>query len=128
MTDGRTDEGHGVGPPTSEPKGNPTPISMDHSWTLQAVMEMKKDLGVLVERIDRMREDVGTLTTKVDAVDDKVGKINTKLVWVAGICTGITAIVLIVWAIVTQVPWEKFVADPPVEQPAQVSSSELPPS
>ncbi|HYI39518.1 MAG TPA: hypothetical protein VE053_04280 [Allosphingosinicella sp.] len=36
---------------------------MDHSWTLQAVMQMQKDLGVLGEKIDRMRDDFGDFKT-----------------------------------------------------------------
>lgn len=75
-------------------------------------MEMKKDLGVLVERIDRMREDVKDLTTKVEAASTKIDTINVKLAWIAGICTGITGLVAIVWAVVTQVPWDKLVAAP----------------
>lgn len=45
------------GPPTSFPEGPPSSMPWDHSFTLQAVMQMQKDLGVLSEKIDRMRED-----------------------------------------------------------------------
>lgn len=53
--------GQGQGPPVSLPEGNPQTSSMDHSWTLQAVMQMQKDLGVLGEKIDRMRDDFGEI-------------------------------------------------------------------
>lgn len=45
------------GPPASYPEGDPQGAPWDHSFTLQAVMQMQKDLGILGEKIDRMRED-----------------------------------------------------------------------
>lgn len=72
-------------------------------------MEMQKTLGILVERIDHVRTDIDGLTKKMDATCDKVDKINLRLAWAAGICTAITAITVIAWAVVTQVPWDKIV-------------------
>lgn len=118
----------GAGPPTSFPEGTPPVPTQDHSFTLQAVMEMKRDLGVLIERIDRMRDDVSAMGVKVDATASKVDGINLKLAWLAGICAGITAIVLIVWAVVTQVPWDRVVASRDTAAPAQRERPSQPPA
>lgn len=121
----------GAGPPTSFPEGTPPIPTHDHSFTLQAVMEMKRDLGVLVERIDRMRDDVSAMSGKVEATSSKVDGINLKLAWLAGICVGITGLVLIVWAVVTQVPWDRIVtsrlAAAPAQQELPARASPLPP-
>ncbi|RYF36665.1 MAG: hypothetical protein EOO21_01405, partial [Comamonadaceae bacterium] len=78
---------------------------MDHSWTLQAVMEMKSTLAVLVEKTDRLSSDIATMSEKLDTNCDHVSKINTKLAWVAGGASGIIALAIIIWTLINAVPW-----------------------
>lgn len=89
---------------------------------LQAVMEMQRSLGGIDAKINQLRTDVDGMGTKVEATNTKVDKINTKLVWVAGICSGITAIVIVVWAIVTQVPWDRLLNQPAAAPTVQAAA------
>ena len=96
------------GPPVSFPEGTPGMTGYDHSFTLQAVMEMNKTLGGLGEKIDRLRADVDTLGKRLDDNSDKVDKINTKLAWATGIAAGIAAVVMVIWGIVGIIPWDRI--------------------
>lgn len=66
----------GEGPPTSFPEGPPSSMPFDHSFTLQAVMQMQKDLGILGEKIDRMRFDLGEL--KDDGKETRKGLLEVQ--------------------------------------------------
>jgi hypothetical protein len=105
---GRPNKTPEMGAPRTFAQGDPSSVqSFQPDWSLQIMADLKRDLGVLIERVEGMRRDVDGLSNKVDAMDTRVGSINTKLAWLAGICAGITGVVLIVWAVLTQVPWDK---------------------
>jgi hypothetical protein len=67
------------GPPSSLPEGNPPAASMDHSWTLQAIMQMQKDLGVFGEKIDRMRDDFAEAKSDGAKTRDKLGDVEKSI-------------------------------------------------
>ena len=59
------------------PEGTPSLASpTDHSFTLQAVMQMQKELGVLGAKIDGMRDDLGDLKTDGKETRDKLGGVK----------------------------------------------------
>lgn len=91
------------GPPSSLPEGNPNPASMDHSWTLQAVMQMQKDLGVLGEKIDRMRDDFGDLKSDGKETRDALSGVEKSIASAQGamkVLSGLFALALVVIAAV----------------------------
>ena len=63
----------------------------DHSWTLQAVMEMQKTLGTFTAKIDRLCEDVSGLDTKVSDLQHKVSFVKGA-VWVIGILVALAGL------------------------------------
>jgi hypothetical protein len=125
---GRPSKSAEVGAPKTFAQGDPSSVqSFQPDWSLQILVDLKRDVGVLIERVEGMRRDVDGLSNKVDAMDSRVGGINTKLAWLAGICAGITGVVLIVWAVLTQVPWDKVApakAAATIEQPKTVATKE----
>jgi hypothetical protein len=113
------------GTPSSMPEGTPSLASpTDHSFTLQAIMEMKGTLGELAAKIDRMRDDVGELSKKIETNCDNVAAINTTLArWATGAAVVVT-IVLMLWAIAQIIPWDRISIQPP----QQSSAVQAPPS
>jgi hypothetical protein len=72
--------------PKEFPITTPTTSMADHSFTLQAVMEMQKCLGSLESKIDRAVNDISSHGKKLD-------ELNEKFVFVRGF--GVAALVLI---------------------------------
>ena len=74
-------------------------------------MEMKKELGVLCEKVDRLSGDIGGLDRKIDGFGDKLDKVKH---WQTVVSTGglvVAGIVAIIWSIITFVPWERIHID-----------------
>jgi hypothetical protein len=93
---GRSGQDSEEGSPTGSPKGNPSERDrgFDHSFTLQAVMQMQKDLGVLGEKIDRLRDDFGELKTdakenrnKLTEVKESIATFKGALIIIGGLYT-----------------------------------------
>lgn len=95
--------------PSRLPEGTPSLASpMDHSFTLQAVMDLTKTVSVLTEKVDRLRDDVGSLGTKIDTNCEKVNSINTRLAYVAGGAAVVVVFVIAIWSLVNLVPWSRI--------------------
>lgn len=93
----------GEGPPTSFPEGPPSSMPWDHSFTLQAVMQMQKDLGVLGEKIDRMRVDIGELKNDGKETRDQLVGVQKSISSAQGamkILSGLFALALVIFAAV----------------------------
>lgn len=93
----------GEGPPTSFPEGPPSSMPWDHSFTLQAVMQMQKDLGVLGEKIERMREDLGELKGDGKETRDQLVEVQRSMSSAQGamkILGGVFALALVIIAAV----------------------------
>lgn len=69
--------------PTSMPSSVPSP-NVDHSFTLQAVMEMQKSIGALDASVKSLTEATSALRASVTDVKDKVSKIE-KTIYAAGV-------------------------------------------
>lgn len=96
--------GRGFGTPSSMPEGTPALASpSDHSWTLQAIMQMQKDLGVLGEKIDRLRDDFVDVKTEGTKTRDTLGEVEKSIAAARGgmkVMTGLFALSLVVLAAV----------------------------
>ena len=82
------------GPPTEFAEvPPPKPQMIDHSFTLQAIMELQKSLAQLATKVDRLVEDVKTHGQKIDDVQSKISFVKGA-VWVIGTITafGIAAL------------------------------------
>ena len=111
---GRRDMGSlkGAGSPASMPEGTPSLASpTDHSWTLQAVMDMQRSVGVLCEKVDRLSSDINSLDGRIEVFGDKLDKVRHWQSVVTGGAVVVGAIATIVWSIVTFVPWGRVHID-----------------
>ncbi len=105
-----------IGPPTAFPSGNPPAAPFDHSFTLQAVMELQKSVAVLGEKIDRMSDDVQGMSGRIESASTRM---DTLKHWQTVVTTGalvVAAIVGIIWSVVTFVPWERIQIAPVKEE------------
>jgi hypothetical protein len=97
MTSGREQSSASRPPPTTVPKDFPnvTPqnVMVDHSFTLQAVMELQKSVAELAIKTDRLIKDVEGQGTKIDAVRHQISFVKGAI-WVIGaiVALAITAI------------------------------------
>jgi hypothetical protein len=92
----RISQGASVGPPAEAPAGTPAATPMtDHSFTLQAVMDLKGTVASLATKVDRLIEDVGKQGDKIDTVQHQISFVRGA-VWVIG---GLLAIALAAAAI-----------------------------
>jgi hypothetical protein len=96
MTSGR-EQSSASRPPTTVPKDFPnvTPqnVMVDHSFTLQVVMELHKSVAELATKTDRLIKDVEGQGTKIDAVRHQISFVKGAI-WVIGaiVALAITAI------------------------------------
>jgi hypothetical protein len=86
-------------PPTTIPKEFPnvTPQSamVDHSFTLQAVMELQKSVAELATKTDRLIKDVEGQGTKIDAVRHQISFVKGAVSVIGGILAmGVAAITI----------------------------------
>jgi hypothetical protein len=66
---------------STPPPQNPM---MNHSFTLQAIMDLKGTVSTLVAKVDRLIEDVGKQDEKLDTVRGQITFVKGAL-WVIGI-------------------------------------------
>lgn len=62
--------------------GTTTPFSaglIDHSFTLQAIMELQKSTGQLTEAVSALRGSVDKFDKKLDKIEEKVSGVTHKL-------------------------------------------------
>lgn len=81
--------------PAAPQAGTPSPVfsgHQDHSFTLQAVMEMQKSLGQLTGEITALTNSVDKLDTKVSKLDEKLSGVTHK-VYAAGVVISILVLV-----------------------------------
>jgi hypothetical protein len=66
---------------------------MDHSFTLQAVMDLKGTVASLVTSVDRLITDVAKQGDKIDAVQDQITFVRGAL-WVFGVLVTLVTLAL----------------------------------
>jgi phage-related minor tail protein len=93
---GRGSRATAEGPPTQFASTTPpqTPM-MDHSFTLQAIMDLKGAVSSLVAKVDRLIQDVGKQDSKIDTVRHQISFVRGAI-WVIG---GLLAVALAAAAI-----------------------------
>lgn len=97
-----------AGAPTSMPEGTPSLASpTDHSFTLQAIMEMNKTLGVLSAKVENLGGTISSLDARVEGFADKLDKVRHWQSVVSGGAIVIAAIAAIIWAVITFIPWDR---------------------
>lgn len=64
--------------------GPPQPQMIDHSFTLQAVMELQKSVAELAAKTDRLIKDVGEQGTKISGIQSTIGFVRGAA-WVIGL-------------------------------------------
>lgn len=103
------------GSPITMPQGNPSSAApFDHSFTLQAVMELQKTVAVLGEKIDRMSADTRAIESKVDGVEGKVDKLSHWQSRLLGGAAVLVVVITILWTVVNLVPWDRIKIEPKV--------------
>lgn len=115
-----------AGTPSSMPEGTPSLASpTDHSFTLQAIMEMQKTVGVLCEKVDRLSTDITGLDGRIETFGDKLDKVR---LWQARVSTGglvVAGLAGLAWTLITFIPWDRVhfdtaphaeVSSPPVQK------------
>jgi hypothetical protein len=109
--------------PGKLPEGTPWLASpMDHSFTLQAIIGLEKSVAVSGEKLDRLSKYITDLGVKVEDNCEKVRSINTTLArWATGAAV-VVAIVLVLWAIVQFIPWDR-ISIAPAAHPTQPAAS-----
>ena|SRR5213595_427415 len=76
------------GPPAGTPAA--TSPMLDHSFTLQAVMDLKGTVSSLGTKVDRLIDDVGKQGDKIDTIRNQISFVKGAL-WVIG---GLLALVM----------------------------------
>lgn len=80
----------------------PPPPMLDHSFTLQAVMEMQRSMGQQTEAINQLGRTINTLDSRTKSVEDELSKVNTRL----AIAASILAILLVVGGYIIDKVWD----------------------
>jgi hypothetical protein len=80
----------------------PPPPMLDHSFTLQAIMEMQRSIGQQTEAINNLGNSINTLSSRTKSVEDETSKINTRL----AIAASILAILLVVGGFIIDKVWD----------------------
>ncbi|HZF30400.1 MAG TPA: hypothetical protein VE907_14885 [Gammaproteobacteria bacterium] len=75
---------------------------LDHSFTLQAVMELHRSVAELATKTDRLIQDVETQGTKLDGISHQVSFVKGAL-WVFGGLIVLAATVLTVLEIIQKI-------------------------
>src|SRR5216684_900687 len=70
-------------PPTQFANVTPPPAMLDHSFTLQAIMDLKGTVASYGTKIDRLIDDVGKHGEKLDIVRNQISFVRGAL-WVIG--------------------------------------------
>jgi len=81
---------------------NVPPPMLDHSFTLQAVMEMHRSIGQQTEAINQLGRTINSLDSRTKSVEDELSKVNTKL----AIAASILAILLVVGGYIIDKVWD----------------------
>ena len=97
---GRTDPEQQSTVPKDFANVAPPPQMLDHSFTLQAVMELQKSVAELATKTDRLIKDVEGQGAKMDAVRHQITFVRGA-VWVFG---GLLALASIVMAALRLIP------------------------
>lgn len=107
MTRGRESKGAGQGAtsvPSDFPQVTPPPYSggSDHSFTLQAVMELTKAAGGLTAEIKGLRADVDKQSERLEKVETKLSGVTHKI-YAAGV---VLTIVLFLCGAIVNKAWD----------------------
>lgn len=101
-----------AGTPSSMPEGTPALASpTDHSFTLQAIMEMQKTVGVLCEKVERLSTDISGLDGRIETFGEKLDKVR---LWQARVSTAaivVAAVAGLAWTLITFIPWDRVHID-----------------
>jgi uncharacterized phage infection (PIP) family protein YhgE len=82
-------------PPSSSPM-------IDHSFTLQSIMEVQRSIGQLTEAINQLGRSIETLDTRTKSVEEQIAKVNTRL----AIAAAILALLLAVGGYIVDKVWD----------------------
>jgi hypothetical protein len=80
------------GNPGAYSAGPPPHVGADHSFTLQAIMDLTKSMGQVVESVNGMSKRVDALSDRIEKLEEKVSSITHKL-YAAGIVIAIAVTV-----------------------------------
>ncbi|MBU4233509.1 MAG: hypothetical protein KJ822_17770 [Proteobacteria bacterium] len=91
--------------PTNLPKTPPQEYVLpEHSFTLQAIMEIQKSIGKLTQAVETLTEDSKKNGVKLDDISHKVYAAQVTIKVVGGILSVISGVVLVLfwkfWAII----------------------------
>jgi hypothetical protein len=101
----------------------PQPSQMvDHSFTLQAIMELQKSNGQLTEAINSLRTAIAKQDGKIDKLDDNLSTIKQK-VYAAGI---VLAIFVTIGGFIVNKAWDLLAQQIVLQQTAKTSPSSKP--
>ncbi len=98
---GRDGERGRTATPDSIPDVPPSPTPYTADFTFTAVMELQKNVAVLVEKVDRLSQDSKDLSDKVDRLRR----------WQAAILGG-ALVLAFFWSALQLVPWDRIKIDP----------------
>jgi predicted amino acid-binding ACT domain protein len=70
----------------------PQSVMLDHSFTLQAVMELQKSVSELATKTDRLIKDVEAQGAKIDVVRQQISFVKGAM-WVIGTLVALASIV-----------------------------------
>lgn len=105
------------------PEGTPNLASpTDHSWTLQAVMDLHKSVGSLTAQVGRLSEDINGLSAQITHQTTKIEQVKHWQTLVTGGAVVVAAIAGIAWTILTFVPWDRIHFDPPKTEQVPVDA------
>jgi hypothetical protein len=93
------------------------PGQSDHSFLLQAIMQVQRDLGGIGAKLDRVIADVGTQDAKTDALQHTVSFVKGAIWVIGGLITAVGALVAI-----TKIQIGNPLNPPPPQQPPSLHS------
>jgi hypothetical protein len=90
------------GVPSSSASTTPSFGNHDHSFTLQAIMEMQKSIGALQASSNNVSSSVDTLSKKLDKTDEKLSGVTHKIYG----ATAVLAILVALGGFVVNKAWD----------------------
>lgn len=100
----------------------PPPHMVDHSFTLQAIMELQKSNGQLVEAITSLRGEISRQEAKIDKLDESLSTIKQK-VYAAGI---VLMIFVAIGGFIINKAWDLLAQQIVAQQTAKVATPPKP--
>jgi len=109
-------------PPQNFANVAPPHYQADHSFTLQAVMELQKSNGQLTEAVNSLRAAIQKQDTKLDKLDENLSNIRQKL-YAAGV---VLAIIVTIGGFLIKKTWDLLAQQLMPQQPVKTLSQPKP--